>query len=183
MDGQPFLVVYAFLLVVVFCRAQATYWLARAVSGGAIRWSQAAPPGRGVRGLAQRVALAWARLLQGPRMARAIRTLHRWGAPAIAVSFLTIGFQTAMNGAAGLTRMPWPRYLAAMLPGCAAWAAIYATVGMAAFYAGLALAAESPWALAALGAVALAVAGALVVRRLARARARVGVAVQARDSG
>ena len=54
---------------------------------------------------------------------------------------------------AGLTRMGFMRYLVAMLPGCLAWALIYATVGFAAFYGTVALAARSPWALA--GGIAL----------------------------
>ena len=70
------------------------------------------------------------------------------------MSFLTVGFQTVVNAAAGLIRMPWLRYTVAMLIGCAAWAAIYATVGIAAFEASLALAARSPWALVAVLAVA-----------------------------
>ena len=65
------------------------------------------------------------------------------------VSFLTIGFQTVVNAAAGLIRMPWVRYTIAMLIGCVAWALIYATVGIAAVEAGIALAAHSPWALVA----------------------------------
>ena len=48
------------------------------------------------------------------------------------VSFLTVGLQTVVNAAAGLIRMPWIRYTVAMLIGCIAWAAIYATVGIAA---------------------------------------------------
>ena len=65
------------------------------------------------------------------------------------MSFLTVGLQTVVNAAAGLIRMPWVRYTIAMLIGCVAWALIYATVGIAAVEACIALAAHSPWALAA----------------------------------
>ncbi len=102
-------------------------------------------------------------------MTRAIEALNRWGLPVVTVSFLTIGFQTVVNAAAGLTRMPWLRYTLAMLIGCAAWAAIYATVGIAAFEASLALAARSPWALVA---VLLVVLGAVVAVIVLRGRSR-----------
>ncbi len=128
-DG-PFALVYGFLLVVVFLRAQATYWVGRAVATGALR-------------------SRWARYVEGPRVRRATRVIDRWGLPVIPLSFLTIGFQTAVNAGAGLLRIRWPRYTVAMIPGCLVWAAVYAVGGLAAFEAGVALAARSPWALAA----------------------------------
>lgn len=46
-----------------------------------------------------------------------------------------------VNAAAGFTRMRWDLYTAAMIPGCIAWAALYATLGL-----GLAEAWQrSPW--------------------------------------
>src|SRR5699024_1402274 len=51
------------------------------------------------------------------------------GPPAVAISFLTIGFQTAINLASGVIRMRWYRYLPALLIGGALWATIYTTVG------------------------------------------------------
>ena len=100
-------------------------------------------------------------------MTRAIEALNRWGLPVVTVWFLTIGFQTVVNAAAGLIRMPWLRYTLAMLVGCAAWAAIYATVGIAAFEASLALAAGSPWAL---GAVLVAILGVVITVVVLRGR-------------
>uniref|UniRef100_UPI00404AC842 hypothetical protein n=1 Tax=Brachybacterium sp. GPGPB12 TaxID=3023517 RepID=UPI00404AC842 len=50
----------------------------------------------------------------------------------MALSFLTVGFQTAANAAAGLTAMPARRYLPALAVGGLAWAIIYATVGLVA---------------------------------------------------
>lgn len=47
----------------------------------------------------------------------------------VAVSFLTVGFQTAANFLAGSMRMPLSRYLPALFVGGAAWALIYATAG------------------------------------------------------
>ncbi|MFD6228706.1 DedA family protein [Streptomyces sp. NPDC060232] len=65
-----------------------------------------------------------------PKFQRAERAIQRWGAPVVAVSFLTIGFQTAANFLAGSMRMPLPRYLPALFVGGAAWALIYATAGL-----------------------------------------------------
>ncbi|MFF4364901.1 DedA family protein [Streptomyces sp. NPDC001594] len=64
------------------------------------------------------------------RFRRAERAIQRWGAPVVAVSFLTVGFQTAANFLAGSMRMPLPRYLPALFVGGAAWALIYATAGI-----------------------------------------------------
>ncbi|MGW0754303.1 DedA family protein [Streptomyces sp. NPDC002587] len=61
---------------------------------------------------------------------RAERAIQRWGAPVVAVSFLTVGFQTAANFLAGSMRMPLPRYLPALFVGGAAWALIYVTAGL-----------------------------------------------------
>jgi membrane protein DedA with SNARE-associated domain len=142
LDGFPFAVVVLALFGIVVIRAQATYWLGRGLAAGTLRTPLARRAGR---------------RLSGPRMSRALGLLNRWGAPAVTFSFLTVGVQTMINGAAGLTRMPYLRYTAAMLPGAVAWAFIYATVGLTAFYAALSAAAGSPWA------VALGVLGALVV--------------------
>ncbi|MFD4688980.1 DedA family protein [Streptomyces sp. NPDC058463] len=61
---------------------------------------------------------------------RAERAIQRWGAPVVAASFLTVGFQTAANFLAGSMRMPLLRYLPALFVGGAAWALIYATAGL-----------------------------------------------------
>ena len=160
-DNSPFGITFAALFGIVLLRAQGTYWIGRAVTAGLLH---------------TRVA-SW---MTSPRMTRAIDALHRWGLPVVTVSFLTVGFQTVVNAAAGLIRMPWLRYTIAMLIGCAAWAAIYATVGIAAFEASLALAARSPWALVAVLAVLLGVLGAVVVVR-ARSHARKQRPRQRRD--
>ncbi len=146
-DGKPFAVTVMVLFVIVLLRAQGTYWLARAVRAGVLKTSLATK-------------------LTGPRTQRATVALHRWGLPLVTVSFLTIGLQTVVNAAAGLIRMPWVRYTVAMVIGCVAWALIYATIGIAAFEAALALAARSPWALAAvLGVMAAGVTAFIVLRR------------------
>jgi membrane protein DedA with SNARE-associated domain len=63
------------------------------------------------------------------RLARAEGAIRRWGMPVVAVSFLTVGFQTAVNFVAGTLRMPLRRYLPALLVGGAAWATLYGVVG------------------------------------------------------
>ena len=130
--------IFAFLTVVVFTRAQGTYWLGRWARKGADA-TAARPDGR-----ASRVA----RRLSGPQAESARRFIERWGFVGIPVSFLTIGFQTMVNAMAGYIRMRWDLYTAVMIPGCLAWAAIYATATLTLFDAFK----RSPW----LGVLALA---------------------------
>jgi membrane protein DedA with SNARE-associated domain len=61
------------------------------------------------------------------------RTVARWGAPVVTLSFLTVGIQTLVNLAAGVMRMPLRRYLPALIVGAILWAFLYATVGFATF--------------------------------------------------
>ncbi|WP_329286595.1 DedA family protein [Streptomyces sp. NBC_00691] len=68
--------------------------------------------------------------ISSAKFQRAERAIQRWGAPVVAVSFLTVGFQTAANFLAGSMRMPLPRYLPALFVGGAAWALVYATAGL-----------------------------------------------------
>lgn len=72
----------------------------------------------------------------------------------MALSFLTIGFQTAINAAAGALRMPWWRYLPGVVVGALFWAAIYPTIGFAVLEACLG---NHPWPWVAGAAVAVAV--------------------------
>ncbi|MFE5770585.1 DedA family protein [Streptomyces sp. NPDC056485] len=68
--------------------------------------------------------------ISSAKFRRAEEAIQRWGAPVVAVSFLTVGFQTAANFLAGSMRMPLSRYLPALFLGGAAWALIYATAGL-----------------------------------------------------
>ncbi|GAA1699311.1 VTT domain-containing protein [Microcella alkalica] len=111
--------------VVVLLRGGATYAL-----------------GRGVRGGARRTRLK-ARL-ETPRFSRAERIVERWGAPVVAASFLTVGFQTLANLAAGALRMPLIAYLPALAVGGFAWALIWGVVGVATYEAIAELAMRSP---------------------------------------
>lgn len=123
-DG-PWWWIYLFLVVVVFVRAQATYWLGRWVRHGLTlpdaAETSAPKPSKRRAGLAARFS--------GPMWERAQRFLDRWGFVGVPLSFLTVGFQTMVNAAAGFGRMRWDLYTLAMLPGCAVWAAIYSIAG------------------------------------------------------
>jgi membrane protein DedA with SNARE-associated domain len=91
----------------------------------------------------------------------------------VPLSYLTVGFQTLVLTAAGVTRIRWAWFTLAQIPGAMAWALIYATIGFAVWQAGLAAAAGSPLALVAFAAIALVYAATLVSRRRrARATAR-----------
>ncbi|TXS52183.1 DedA family protein [Streptomyces sp. t39] len=110
--------------------------------------------------------------ISSAKFLRAERAIQRWGAPVVAVSFLTIGFQTAANFLAGSMRMPLPRYLPALFLGGAAWAMIYATAGLGVLAVVGRLFAERPALGASAGAVLLlAMCGAVVHRRRRRAPA------------
>jgi membrane protein DedA with SNARE-associated domain len=123
----PVAAAYAFLVVVAFCRGGATYLVGR---------------------LARRT-----KVLDRPSVRRAEDAVRRVGPPAVSLSFLTVGVQTAVNAAAGLLRMPWRSYVPALLVGALVWAAIYLTVGMAVVHAWIS--GDGRWLLAGLGALAL----------------------------
>ena len=129
----PWAGLFAFLFCVVLLRAQGTYWAGRWVRAGAEKAAVAGEhDGRRAR-LAGR--------LSGPSWERAQAFLDRWGFIGVPLSFLTIGFQTMVNAAAGYTRMRWDLYTVAMVPGCLAWATIYSLLGLSLIDAF----ARSPW--------------------------------------
>ncbi|WP_237759814.1 DedA family protein [Arthrobacter alpinus] len=124
----PFVWAFLILFVIVMLRSNGTYWAGRGLAAG----------GRKTK---------LQKHLNSPGVLRAEKLIARWGAPAVSVSFLTIGVQTAVNLSAGLGRMPLRRYIPATVVGSIAWACIYATIGLAAFDAAIAAAAGSPLAL------------------------------------
>lgn len=144
-DGWPFGWVFLVFFAGAMMRANATYWL-----------------GRGARRGSERVGAL--RRMDGPVLRRAEALVRRWGAPVVAVGFLTVGVQTAVNLAAGVLRMPVPRFQIAAAVGSLAWAAIYATVGFAVVQAWLGQA-GLPVVLLALAAVALVTASTVALRR------------------
>jgi membrane protein DedA with SNARE-associated domain len=136
----PFLWAWLVLFAIVLLRAGATYGLGRLVAAGVVtRWAP------------------------GERVQRAVDRVHRWGPPVVALSFLTVGAQSAVNAAAGLARMPVPRYLLGLVPGAAIWATVWSTVGFAAFYAAVELSEGRPGSLAVVLVTALVIAALVVV--------------------
>ncbi|MFE5912118.1 DedA family protein [Streptomyces wedmorensis] len=104
--------------------------------------------------------------ISSAKFQRAERAIQRWGAPVVAVSFLTVGFQTAANFLAGSMRMPLSRYLPALFVGGAAWALIYATAGLGVLeLLGRLFAERTALGAAAVAGILLAVCGVVVWRR------------------
>lgn len=136
----PFVAVYVFLLCVVFFRAQATYWLGRWSAKLAIERIRP----KSAFGLRMQ---SW---LDSSAADTGIRAIHKWGLIVLPFSFLTIGFQSAVNLGAGLLRIDWRKYTFAMFFGCLMWALIYSTIGFAVWGAAIAAAAGSPWGVAAI---------------------------------
>lgn len=123
-DRQPFALLASILFCWIFLRAQIIYWVGRGAAGGA---------------LGSRLAGFTAK----PRMLRAREVFTRVGWPLIPFSFLVAGLLFATQLTAGIMRMPWHRYLAAMIPGCILWAVMSATIGTLAVSALLSLS-EAP---------------------------------------
>ncbi|MER7958913.1 VTT domain-containing protein [Streptomyces sp. NPDC096030] len=104
--------------------------------------------------------------ISSAKFQRAERAIQRWGAPVVAVSFLTVGFQTAANFLAGSMRMPLTRYLPALFVGGAAWALIYATAGIGVLeVVGRLFAEHAALGVSAVAVLLLAVCGVVVHRR------------------
>jgi membrane protein DedA with SNARE-associated domain len=124
--AQPFWIAFLFLTAVAFVRSQCTYWLGRGIRAGVVK-------------------TAWAKKLASEKVSAGREKLERYGWPIIPVSFLTIGFQTAVNLSAGLIGWKWARYTAAASLGWLAWGAVYAAGGLAIFVGLGKLAEQSLW--------------------------------------
>ncbi|EAP97645.1 uncharacterized membrane-associated protein-like protein [Janibacter sp. HTCC2649] len=98
--------------VIAMLRSNATYWA-----------------GRGLRAGGARTGIA--RHLDRPAVIRTEAFVDRWGAPVVALSFLTVGVQTLINAAAGALRMPLSRYVPATVVGSLLWATLYTSAGVA----------------------------------------------------
>lgn len=144
LDGLPFWAVYLSLFGIVLARAQATYWIGRAIGAGVHRSA-----------LARRL---------GSRLGRAEDLVGRYGPPAVTVSFVTVGLQTAINLVAGTMRMRFVRYLVAMLAGCLVWALVY-SAGVATLWS---LFTRSPVLAVGVAVVLVAVAAGVIIWRRSR---------------
>lgn len=118
----PFLLVWVLFFIGGAVRGTFMHWLGRRVR----RFDQ------GRKGLADR-----------PSVQRAERLVRRFGAPAVALCYLTVGVQSAVMIASGVLLMPWTRFVPATLVGAALWATLYTTVGMSVLYA--AVGRLDPW--------------------------------------
>ncbi|MFK0203401.1 DedA family protein [Streptomyces lavendulae] len=135
------------LYAIVLLRAGGTFAVGRLAAAGARRSR-----------FAERTSSA--------KFRRAERAIQRWGAPVVAVSFLTVGFQTAANFLAGTMRMPLSRYLPALFVGGAAWSLIYATAGIGVLEVlGRLFAEQTALGVSAVAVLVLLVCGAVVYRR------------------
>lgn len=149
----PFLVIVGALFVIVFLRANATYWLGRLITAGVARTRAR-------------------KMMDSPGYQRAVDKLNQWGPPVISVSFLTIGFQTLVNLAAGATRMPLIRYIPAMSVGCVMWAFLYGTVGYAGFESFSLLWDRNPAVALVVGVIAVSALVVFIVWRVRQAKRR-----------
>lgn len=121
----PKLVIYAALFCLVFLRAGATYAAGRGLIAGMSR-------------------TRFATRIQSHRYRQATELVARYGAPVVAVCFLTVGFQSLVLLAAGGLRMPLRRFIPALVAGSTLWALLYGTVGFVGFQLWLALYDFSP---------------------------------------
>lgn len=130
----PFWQAFLALFIIVMARSNATYWLGRGAIAG---WRRHRPRP------------------EAETRARAEALLRRLGPVAVALSYLTVGIQTAIHLTAGVMRMPLHLYLPAAVIGSIAWAVIYTTIGLAVVEAWLAARAGSWWALGGLASLVL----------------------------
>ncbi|WP_159620650.1 DedA family protein [Ruania rhizosphaerae] len=134
LTGIPFAVVLASLSAGAWLRGQLLYWIGRIPTDQALRRTH---PGHGWR---KRVH-DW---LAGGGADAGIVAIRRWGLVAVPLCYVTVGFQSMVQAAAGVLRITWWKYALAQIPGALAWGTIYSTIGFAVWEAALAAAAGSP---------------------------------------
>ena len=149
-EGQPFVVAALFLTAVAGFRSQLTYLLGRGIRAGLVR-------------------AAWAQKMASDKERKAVSQLEKWGWPLIPLSFMTVGFQTAVQLTAGLIGWRWLPYTLAAIPGWIAWGIVYAAGGLTVFI-GIATLAQKSWWLATL--VVLLVTALIVVLVIRKRKAR-----------
>ena len=113
----PIAVTWLIMFGIIICRAGGTFLLGRLARKGIRRFDRIE------------------KIMSGPKYRRAEDTIDRFGAPVVALSFLTVGLQTVVNLAAGTTGMRYRRYVPALAVGGSLWALIYSTVGFLGFKA------------------------------------------------
>ncbi|MDO5629270.1 MAG: hypothetical protein Q4G43_13210 [Mobilicoccus sp.] len=159
LDGWPFWAVFAFMYMVGFLRGQGTYWLAR--------WATSASLAGGERDSRRARMAAW---LDSPGVDHGAGVLRRFGLVAVPLCYLTVGVQTAVLLAAGVLRINAVAFTLAQLPGVAAWATIYSTIGWALWGAAVLAVAGSPWGIVAIVLLLIALLALVVALRRRRRR-------------
>lgn len=170
-ETSPAALVFATFFVIALIRNLIIYALGRYATTLATRGAASSGRTR-LSSLARNVA----RLGQ----AGGIATVQRWGIAAVPMSFLAPGTKTVVNAAAGLLRLPWRRYLPALLLGVTIHATIYTTIGWAAWKLILGSIAGSPIA-ASTAIIAIIIGVALLVYRRRKLRRQVADAVAGAD--
>jgi membrane protein DedA with SNARE-associated domain len=146
-SGWPYPLAVGVLFLIALARGNLTYWVGRAAAAGADRTR--------IRNL-----------IGSAGFQRATRLINRWGPPVVSISFLTVGLQTLVNLAAGVSRMPLRRYLPAVTIGALLWGFLYGTVGFVTFAAWFKLYELSPVAAIVVLALLIAALIAFVVTQL-----------------
>lgn len=104
-----------FLFIVVFFRAQMTFGLGKLIHMGILKTK-------------------WGEKAEKSEENRAgMLALQKYGWPVIPLSFLTVGFQTVVQLAAGMLDWKWSKYTLVALPGYLAWGFVYAAGGLTLF--------------------------------------------------
>lgn len=158
----PFWAVFTALFFGAMARGQLLYWIGRIPTEQALKRTA---PTTGWQAKAHR----W--LSDGGADA-GVRSIQRWGLPIVSLCYLTVGFQSLVQAAAGMLRTPLLWYILAQIPGSLAWAFIYSTIGFAMWAAVAAAAAGSPWGIIAIVLMLAAVVALIVRRRRRRAALR-----------
>lgn len=158
LDGWPVTAVFTFMFVLAMLRGQFLYWIGR------IATEQTLKRARPTSGFFAR-AHAW---LDAGAAEPGLRAIRRWGLIAVPLSYLTIGFQSMIQAAAGILRIELWKYAIAQIPGALAWAAIYTTFGFITWAIILSAARGNPWAAAALALFTAVLVAVLIMARRRR---------------
>jgi len=125
--AMPYWLAVGVLSAMGLARGQLMYWLGRGVTEGALRQSRKHQRDETVqRSGPLRRTMLW---LDRGGADPGVRAIHRWGLVMVPVSYLTVGFQSMVQAAAGILRIAWWKYLLAQIPGAIVWGLFYATGG------------------------------------------------------
>src|SRR5699024_1750945 len=107
----PFWAVFTALFFGAMARGQLLYWIGRIPTEQALKRTA---PTTGWQAKVHR----W--LSDGGADA-GVRSIQRWGLPIVSLCYVTVGFQSLVQAAAGMLRTPLLWYILAQIPGALAW--------------------------------------------------------------